>query len=119
MWAYTIHRDPNYFYPLPETYWPDRWLNQDKYVTPTGEVVPGDLVITTKEVFMPFSLGPMICVGKNIALLEIRAVVCALVQRFDISSADQRALDTWEEQLGEVFVTLRGKLPVRISPRHS
>ncbi|KAM5543612.1 hypothetical protein V8D89_002863 [Ganoderma adspersum] len=31
--------------------------------------------------FIPFSHGPMDCAGKGLAMLEMRAVVCALVQR--------------------------------------
>ena len=117
MWAYTIHRDPRYFSPLPDTFWPERWLHQDKYVTPTGEELSADQINTTRDVFMPFSLGPMVCVGKSIALLEIRAVLCRIIQQFNFESMDKVAFDTWERKLGEVFVTIRGNLPVKVLPR--
>jgi cytochrome P450 len=118
MWAYAIHRDPKYFHPLTNTFWPERWLNQDEYVSPMGDIISSNQVVTTKEVFMPFSLGPMVCVGKGVALMEIRAVLCALVQHFDVKIVDQTALDTWEEKIGENFTTIKGNLPVHVTPRY-
>ena len=106
--AYSIHRDPKYFYPLTDTWWPERWIKQDEYTAPTGEIIPASQVITDKDVFMPFSLGPMICIGKNIAILEIRTVLSALVHNFDIKIADQTSWEKYEGKLGEVFVVQVG-----------
>lgn len=50
-------------------------------------------VITDHEVFMPFSAGPRGCVGKNVAMAEIRAVTCAVVQQLDMKIADQTSLE--------------------------
>ncbi len=47
-------------------------------------------VITDHEVFMPFSAGPR---GKNVAMAEIRAVTCAVVQQLDMKIADQTSLE--------------------------
>ena len=116
-WAYAVHRDPQHYSPLTETFWPDRWLTQEKYVLPSGEVISQDKVITNREVFIPFSLGPMVCVGKNVALMEIRAVLCAIVRRFDIEVADQASFDNYENEIYEIFTTKRGPLPVRLRTR--
>lgn len=115
--AYAIQRDPQHYSPLPNTFWPDRWLTQDKYTLPSGDVVSGDQVITSRDVFIPFSQGPMVCAGKNVALAEIRAVACAILQQFEISVVDRSYLDTWESKLQEIFTTKRGTLPVRLTPR--
>lgn len=114
---YTIQRDPQHFSPIPNTFWPERWLSQEKFILPSGDVIPSEQVVTDREMFMPFSQGPMVCAGKNVALTEMRAVVCALVQEFDFKVVDQKSLDTWEDEIFEMFTTKRGTLPVHISAR--
>lgn len=117
LWAYVIHRDPQHFSPMPNTFWPDRWLSQDKYVLPSGDVIPDEQVVTSRDLFVPFSQGPMVCAGKNVAMAEMRAVMCALLQQFEVKIADQSCLDTWESKIYEVFTTKRGTLPVYITAR--
>ncbi|THH00159.1 hypothetical protein EW026_g2323 [Hermanssonia centrifuga] len=116
-WAYSIHRDPKHFSPLPNAFWPDRWLSQEKFVLPSGEAISQDQVITERDVFLPFSLGPMVCAGKNVAMTEMRAVVCAVMQQFDIEIADRSCVDSWEDDVHEIFVTSRGTLPVLLKSR--
>lgn len=113
-WAYVIHRDPRHYSPLPNAFWPDRWLLQEEYTLPTGDIISKDRVTTDREMFMPFSQGPMICVGRNVAMAEMRAVVCAVMQHFDIEVADAACFDSYEKDIYEVFVTRRGALPVRL-----
>lgn len=115
--AYTIHRDPRYFSPLTDTFWPDRWLAQEQYVLPSGDVIPAAQVVTDRDVFFPFSQGPTICAGKALALTEIRSVACALLRTFDISIADEGSFDAWEDNLEEMFTTKRSTLPVLLSLR--
>ena len=117
IWAYGIHRDSRYFSPLPDTFWPDRWLTQDTYVLPFGDIVCKDDVILNSDMFVPFSRGPMVCAGKNVALMEIRAVLCAMLQDFDVEVADRSSFDSYEDGLYEVFTTTRGPLPARLLPR--
>ena len=115
--AYTIHRDPQHFHPLSDTFWPDRWLVQKEYALPTGETIGQEQVITNRDVFIPFSQGPMVCAGKNVALAEMRALVCAVLQHFDFEYVDRRCLASWEAELREVFTTKRGTLPVVLRTR--
>lgn len=115
--AYAVHRDPQHFSPLPETFWPDRWIAQDKYVLPTGEIIPQDAVTTNKDVFMPFSQGPMVCAGKNVALMEIRALMCAVLLNFDLEFADKKSFEGWTGGLRDLFVTGRGSLFVKLRSR--
>lgn len=116
-WPYAVHRNPNNFSPIPDVFWPDRWLAQESYTLPSGKIIPADQVITTREVFMPFSLGPYICAGKPLAIIELRAVVCGIVQQCDVRVADGFDLESWNENLREVFVTMRGKLEVVVTMR--
>lgn len=117
LFAYSIHRDPQHFSPLTNTFWPDRWLSQEKYALPSGDVITADAVVTNRDAFIAFSQGPMVCAGKNVALTEMRGVMCALLQHFDTKIADQSFLDKWEDKVEEIFTTKRGALPVILTPR--
>ncbi|KAI0093392.1 high nitrogen upregulated cytochrome P450 monooxygenase 1 [Irpex rosettiformis] len=117
VWAYVVHRDPQHFSPIPDVFWPDRWLTQETYVLPTGNIISKDEIITNRDVFVPFSQGPMVCVGKSVALMEIRAVACAVVQYFDIEVVDQSCFDSYEDTLCEAFATIRGSLPICLHVR--
>ncbi|KAG7094273.1 hypothetical protein E1B28_007877 [Marasmius oreades] len=103
--AYVIHRDPRYFSPDPERFWPDRWLDKN--------------VEMNREAFIPFSVGPMGCVGKSVAQLELRCVIATLVQRFDMDfdTADGWHEDEWEEKLEDCFVFKKGVMPVLLRRR--
>lgn len=113
-----MHRDPRYFYPLPDEFWPDRWLVQDKYTLPSGEVITKDQLIHDKTVFVPFSIGMRSCPGKSIAMLEMRAVLCALVQKFEVTIAPGFALKEWEGDMRDAFITFLGPLMVNVKARY-
>ncbi|KAL2820248.1 cytochrome P450 [Aspergillus cavernicola] len=44
-------------------------------------------LIKHKDAFVPFSTGPFNCVGKNLALMEIRLLTAHLVTKFDVAFA--------------------------------
>ena len=44
-------------------------------------------MIKHKEAFSPFSAGPMGCIGKNLALMELRTLTTRLVLEFDMKFA--------------------------------
>lgn len=44
-------------------------------------------MVKRKDAFAPFSLGPNSCVGKQLALMELRTVVAYLVTAFDVKFA--------------------------------
>ena len=114
--AYTVHRNPANFSPLPNFFWPDRWLAQDSYVLPTGDIVDASEVRTRREAFMAFSQGQMVCAGRNVAQAEMRAAICAVLREFDLH-AEGKAVETWEDGLQECFVTKVGELKVGLAPR--
>ena len=66
---------------------------------------------------MSFSLGPYTCAGKPLAVIELRAVMCAMVQQCDVRVADGFDLQSWDRNLREVFGMSRGKLEVILSMR--
>lgn len=124
---YSIHRDPRYFSPSPDAFWPERWLSEEDrqalgYSYPKSSPssdkstkIPS--FIHNPSAFIPFSYGPMNCVGKKLALQEIRTLVCCVMQGFDFRFADGYDVTRWDRELNDFFVSMRGELPVVITPR--
>ena len=84
-------------------------------------MVTREQLIHNTDVFLPFSLGPQACPGKNVALMEIRAALCAMLQRFDFKEVKDGEgyddVEKWESRITEVYITLRGPLRVVLSDR--
>ncbi|KZP25865.1 cytochrome P450 [Athelia psychrophila] len=106
---YSINHNPAYFTD-PDSFVPDRWL-------PASAFASAPSVKHDVAAFNPFSAGPMGCVGKNLALVELRAVTCALVQRFDIGQPEGFEVGAWERGLGDAFVVTRSPLMLRLQAR--
>ena len=66
---------------------------------------------------MPFSHGPMNCVGKQFALLELRLVLCALVRALDFRLADGYDAREYERDFHDYLVGSRPALPVVVRVR--
>lgn len=107
-WA--LHRDTRYFWPHPDSFYPDRWM-----------VDPGtkssEEFRLEKTAYMPFSCGPQNCVGKQLALNEIRLVISTLIRNFDIGFAPAWDPSLWEESLTSTFILQKGELPVVLTSR--
>lgn len=63
---------------------------------------------------MPFSAGPQNCAGRAIAQQEMRAVLCAILRKFEIEIAEGFDLDSWDRNLKDYYISHRGPLMVRI-----
>jgi len=72
-----MHRDPDFF-PAPEEFIPERWL---------GASGRG---IEPNDAFLPFGLGPRICIGRRFAMIEIMVILSEIVRRFEILPARKR-----------------------------
>lgn len=105
--TYALQRDPRYFSPHSNGFWPDRWLKpeerkeKDDITRLLGDHVE---VVLDSKAFIPFSTGPRSCVGKPLALTELRVVTSYLVQRFDIVVAEGFNMNDWERDLQDHFV---------------
>ena len=69
--------------------------------------------------FLPFSLGPMNCVGKALALQEMRMLVCALIQKFDMRFPDDWDAQRYEDGLMDFFTVQKPELRVVVTPRQA
>ena len=85
---------------------PERWLSKG---VPAGE--------HNTAAFFPFGYGPTICVGKNLALMEMRMVLCWLLQRFRFSKAAGYSYEDWEARIQDWNVIQNDPLLVSISLR--
>jgi cytochrome P450 len=103
--TYSIHRDARYFH-SPEAFLPERWLSKG---TPVGE--------HNTAAFMPFSYGPANCAGKNLALMEMRMLICWVLLRFRFSKAPGFDYEEWERKIQDWFVVHHEPLMVSVSLR--
>jgi len=109
---YSLHRNPAYFSPRTEEFWPERWLESEKQ---KGD--PGFRLET--YAFIPFSFGPTGCAGKNLAYLEMRFIVCQILKRFDISFMRGWDPKEWENKVADFVLLERGHLWVDIKARNA
>ncbi|KAL0948343.1 hypothetical protein HGRIS_010929 [Hohenbuehelia grisea] len=103
--AYSLHRDPRYFSPCPERFWPDRWLAK--------ELKDG----FNPNAFIPFSFGPANCAGKNLARTEMMMLASVLMHTFHMRFADGFNPAGWEGQLHDHLVLTRKPLPIVFTTR--
>lgn len=118
--AYTIHRDPANFSPYPDDFIPERWLHSHGNEKPSANAEKKRSTpqfFNSPNAFMPFSVGPANCAGKNLAMAEMRAVVTALVHRFDFRLADGYDSAEFRKNLRDFFIVQVGRLPVVVTER--
>lgn len=92
--AYSIHRHPDY-YREPLYYIPERWIEGAKCETSTGVswITSAAEVDVARRAFCPFSIGPRGCIGKGMALMEMRITLARMMFLFDITSGDRTGED--------------------------
>ncbi|KAK4183174.1 Pisatin demethylase [Podospora australis] len=71
--AVVVQTDPELFGPDPEAFRPERWLESKKK---TAEVEAGLFV---------FGSGPRVCIGKDVAILELYKLIPEIIRRFDMT----------------------------------
>ncbi|TVY93749.1 Cytochrome P450 monooxygenase [Lachnellula willkommii] len=75
---YAIQHDEKYF-PEPYTYSPERWIVSDDN--------PAEAVARAKSAFSAFSIGPVGCLGKNLAYMELTVTMAAVLWDLDFRSS--------------------------------
>ena len=123
LYTYCTQRDPRYFTD-PETFWPDRWLIAQGLQSPHA-VLPGfpngdkagNAVIEKGEfrheprAYHAFSFGPSNCVGKHMAMKNMRMTLCYMIQKLDVSLPEGVGIEQLEKQFdyrtGELRVVVK------------
>lgn len=75
--AWTIHRDRGIFGEDADDFVPERWLDTDQ-----------NRLRDMENAMFTFGAGSRICLGKNIALLEITKLIPELLRRFEMKLVD-------------------------------
>ncbi|KAG6907661.1 hypothetical protein DXG01_007865 [Tephrocybe rancida] len=115
---YTLQRDVRSFSPLPESFVPERWLTEEEQLVLEPELFKNrDRVVHNMSAFIPFSYGPADCVGKRLAMQELRAVTYAILQRFNLNFATGYDRGSWEADMCDFFVIRKAKLSVVLTMR--
>lgn len=68
----------------PHVFRPERWLESDSK--------------ELEKSYIPFSVGPRSCVGRNLAMMELQKFIATLFYRYEFEPSDpnQKSLDTSE-----------------------
>lgn len=138
-----LHRDARNFV-CPEAFWPERWLVAGGHLSlsdapfplspspstsvprPTFAALHLDATpastpafIHNDIAFLAFSHGPMNCPGKGLAQVELRTVLCAILQRFRLRPREGERWDAsaYEREFRDYFSATRPALPVVLERR--
>lgn len=69
----TLHRDPNIWGPDSNEFKPERFANGISKAC------------TVPQVYIPFGLGPRLCLGRNFALVQLKIVIAIIVSKFTLA----------------------------------
>ncbi|RAK81185.1 cytochrome P450 [Aspergillus fijiensis CBS 313.89] len=87
---YTLFRDERNF-AHPEKFIPERWTTKKE-------------LVRNPEAFAPFLLGPYNCLGKSLALMQVRHVLVELIRRYEIELAPGADPDAYWRERTDGFV---------------
>lgn len=96
LYPYGVQRDGRW-YDDPDAFKPERWLDDLEKRLPKGA-------------YLPFGMGPRICIGNGFAQMEAQLLLATIAQRFRLEQLD-------EARIGPA-VTLRFTQPVRMRLHH-
>lgn len=121
---YVLHRNPRYFHPNPESFWPERWLQHSSSsesdsgsASDTSDKKQSGNVILEKGAFIPFSVGPAQCAGKPLAMMELRVVLAMWMSKFEIKLKDGFDKEAWVDALTDRLTLFRDPVLVDIKRR--
>jgi cytochrome P450 len=99
----TVQRDARNF-THPDQFIPERWLDGSKETC-------------NKDAWIPFSIGSYGCVGKQLALSELRHITAAVVRNFDLTFAPGFNVPNFEFSVKNDFTMTTPSVDVSLSKR--
>ncbi|KAM3269773.1 cytochrome 94A1-like [Capsicum chacoense] len=90
-------------------YKPERWLNKDQ--------VTGNWMFVSKDAYSypVFQAGPRICLGKEMAFLQMKRIVAGVLQRFKVVPAAEKGAEPMF--ISYLTAKMKGGFPVTIEER--
>jgi cytochrome P450 len=132
---YTLHNWEGNWGSDASNFIPERWLANQEISQIDSKDITDSIMHTTNPlssqaiysgggmnkdqlIFAPFSHGPRHCLGMNLALIEIKAMINELTKKFIFTLTNAKMYD--ETQVLESYITLRPRdeLPVYVKYRH-
>ncbi|KAH8649991.1 benzoate 4-monooxygenase cytochrome P450 [Xylariales sp. PMI_506] len=101
--THTTFRDERYF-ESPDDFIPERWITRRE-------------LNKDETVFIPFSSGRSSCVGKQLALMEIRYVASQILRRYNVSFAPTQDPGAFLQAKRDTFTLALGPLNLVFTPR--
>ncbi|KAL7929313.1 cytochrome P450 [Trichoderma chlorosporum] len=77
VWQWANHHNPTHFHQA-ESFWNERWLGDARFEN------------NKRDAYMPFSVGPRNCIGRNLAYAEMRLILARMVWNFVIKLAEEK-----------------------------
>lgn len=74
-------------------------------------------MVADRRAFTPFSIGRFACVGKNLALAELRFVAALLLSKYDLAFAPGEDGSRCWRDMKDQFTAAPGKLVLVFKPR--
>ncbi|CAI7641908.1 unnamed protein product [Penicillium pancosmium] len=100
---HTMFRDARVF-ERPQEFLPERWTTHPE-------------LVKNPSAFIPFNAGPYACVGKQLALMELRRVVTEVLTRYHVSFAPGQTESAFIEAKKDTFTLVAGPLNLLFTPR--
>lgn len=99
--SWVLHRHQKYW-EEPDAFKPERFL-------------PAQAHFVNRSAYLPFGLGPRVCLGKHLGLMEATLLLTMVAQRFTLRIRPGHAADP----LGRMTLRPAHGMPMRIVPRES
>ncbi|XP_064489995.1 cytochrome P450 3A41-like [Ornithodoros turicata] len=99
--TWQLHHDPE-LWSDPWDFKPDRFLQEE--FNPTA--------------FLPFGLGPRICIGKRLALLELKVALCKLLRKYSVTLSETVS-EPLQLSIPTSLLHARDGVNVRLVPREA
>ena len=103
--AYMNHTDEN-IYPRATEFIPERWSSSPH-------------LVKEPKATAPFSIGPYNCIGKPLAMMNVRVTLARIIMRYDLHFAPDRGdpMTRFEEGMSDHFTLQPGPLYLRLERR--
>ncbi|KAF1960190.1 cytochrome P450 [Byssothecium circinans] len=88
---FAMNRDARSF-ERPDEFIPERWTTRPE-------------LVLNQNAFIPFSTGPYSCVGKGLAMMELRSVVSRVINEFDVVLPEEFDSEKYFGNIKEHFTT--------------